>query len=155
MSRSRWDHSDDPSKPVFDFKKATPENITDKCLTCHASGSEHISASNSFHRQNDVACTSCHSMHHAKTKEHMLIKSEPGLCYSCHLQQKAQFNMPFRHRVNEGLISCTDCHNQHGTGGVLEGTIWSARCEPLPAETWFALSATRTSRDPSCLSTRP
>jgi len=51
----------------------------------------------------------------------MLVKAEPGLCYSCHLQQRAQFNMPFRHRVNEGLIQCTDCHNQHGTGGVLEG----------------------------------
>src|SRR5437660_4024448 len=27
----------------------------------------------------------------------------------------------FRSRVNEGLMQCTDCHNQHGTGGVLEG----------------------------------
>ena len=115
-------HADDPSKEaVFDYKKATPEAITDRCLTCHASGSEHISASNSFHRQNDVSCTSCHSMHHATTKEHMLVRAEPGLCYSCHLQQRAQFNMPFHHRVNEGLIHCTDCHNQHGTGGVLEG----------------------------------
>ncbi|OLB29412.1 MAG: hypothetical protein AUH13_15850 [Acidobacteria bacterium 13_2_20CM_58_27] len=116
------DHADDPSKSsLFDFKKATSEDITERCLTCHASGSEHMSASNSFHRQNDVSCTSCHSMHHATTKEHMLIKAEPGLCYSCHLQQKAQFNMPFRHRVNEGLITCTDCHNQHGTSSVLEG----------------------------------
>jgi len=115
------EHADDPSKTVFDFKTAKPEAITDRCLSCHASGSEHMSASNSFHRQNDVTCTSCHSMHHAATKEHMLIKAEPGLCYSCHLQQKAQFNMPFHHRVNEGLITCTDCHNQHGTGGVLEG----------------------------------
>jgi len=115
------EHADDPSKTVFDFKTAKPEAITDRCLSCHASGSEHMSASNSFHRQNDVTCTSCHSMHHATTKEHILIKAEPGLCYSCHLQQKAQFNMPFHHRVNEGLITCTDCHNQHGTGGVLEG----------------------------------
>src|SRR5439155_617342 len=66
------DHADDPSKPVFDYKTATPEATTYRC-------------------------------------------------YSCHLQQRAQFNMPFRHRVNEGLIQCTDCHNQHGTGGVLEG----------------------------------
>jgi DmsE family decaheme c-type cytochrome len=115
------DHADDPSKPVLDFKTAKPETITDRCLSCHASGSEHMNASNSFHRQNDVSCTSCHSMHHAKTREHMLVKAEPELCYSCHLQQRAQFNMPFRHRVNEGLIQCTDCHNQHGTGSVLEG----------------------------------
>jgi hypothetical protein len=22
--------------------------------------------------------------------------------------------MPFKHRVNEGFMSCTDCHNPHG-----------------------------------------
>jgi len=115
------EHADDPSKTVFDFKTEKPEAITARCLSCHASGTEHISASNSFHRQNDVNCTSCHSMHHAATKEYMLVKAQPELCLSCHLQQRAQFNMPFRHRVNEGLIQCTDCHNQHGTGGVLEG----------------------------------
>ncbi len=54
------EHADDPSKSVFDFKTAKPEAITDRCLSCHASGSEHMSASNSFHRQNDVTCTSCH-----------------------------------------------------------------------------------------------
>src|SRR5256884_1923390 len=62
------DHADDPSKSsLFDFKKATSEDITERCLTCHASGSEHMSASNSFHRQNDVSCTSCHSM---RSEEH-------------------------------------------------------------------------------------
>jgi len=115
------EHADDPSKSLFDFKTEKSEAITARCLTCHASGTEHISASNSFHRQHDVNCTSCHSMHHATTQEHLLIKAEPALCYSCHLQQKAQFDMPFHHRVNEGLVTCTDCHNQHGTGGVLEG----------------------------------
>ena len=30
-------------------------------------------------------------------------------------RQKAEFDMPFHHRVNEGLIQCTDCHNPHGT----------------------------------------
>jgi DmsE family decaheme c-type cytochrome len=28
---------------------------------------------------------------------------------------KAQFSMPFKHRVNEGAAQCTDCHNPHGT----------------------------------------
>jgi DmsE family decaheme c-type cytochrome len=27
---------------------------------------------------------------------------------------KAQFSMPFKHRVNEGVVQCTDCHNPHG-----------------------------------------
>jgi hypothetical protein len=116
------DHADDPSKPVFDFKTAKPETITDRCLSCHASGSEHMSASNSFHRQNDVSCTSCHSMHHAKTREHMLVKA-------------ATTN-------TERVVSW-------------KGTIWSGKCGLQPLVTWFALSVTETSRDPSCLSTRP
>ena len=110
----------DESKQPFRFEKAKPEAINERCLTCHASGPDHLNISNSFHRQNDISCTSCHSPHFATTKEFLLRKEQPQLCYDCHLQQKSQFNMPFRHRVNEGLIQCTDCHNQHGTGGVWE-----------------------------------
>jgi len=76
-----------------------------------------MNAINSEHSKNDVSCTSCHSPHHAETKEFLLIKAQPALCYGCHSQQQAQFNMPFHHRVNEGLIQCSDCHNVHGTVG--------------------------------------
>jgi DmsE family decaheme c-type cytochrome len=109
-------------KLIFDFEAGTttPEMVNNRCLTCHASGPAHLNSSNSFHRQNEVSCINCHSPHHAATKEKLLVKTQPDLCYTCHLQQKSQFNMPFRHRVNEGLIQCTDCHNQHGTGGVWE-----------------------------------
>jgi DmsE family decaheme c-type cytochrome len=116
--------SKDPAakKLIFDFeaKTTTPETINKQCLTCHASGPTHLNSANSFHRQNDVGCTSCHSAHHSTTAEKLLVKAQPDLCYTCHLQQKSQFNMPFRHRVNEHLIQCTDCHDQHGTNGVWE-----------------------------------
>jgi DmsE family decaheme c-type cytochrome len=100
---------------IFVFTKATAKQVTDRCLSCHAGGNEHMHAINSVHGQNNVTCLSCHSAHHAETKEFLLVKSQPALCYSCHLQQKAQFDMPFHHRVNEGLIQCSDCHNVHGT----------------------------------------
>ena len=57
-----------------------------------------------------------------KKREFLLVKSQPQLCYSCHLQQKPQFDMPFHHRVNEGLVQCTDCHNPHGTVARQTGT---------------------------------
>ena len=66
---------------------------------------EHMNAINSEHSKNDVSCISCHSPHHSETKEFMLVKAQPELCYTCHLQQRAQFEMPFHHRVNEGLSS--------------------------------------------------
>jgi DmsE family decaheme c-type cytochrome len=107
---------------IFDFgaKTTTPAMINKQCLTCHASGPAHLNSANSFHRQNDVSCTGCHSPHHAGVQEKLLVKAQPELCYTCHLQQKSQFNMPFRHRVNEGLVQCTDCHDQHGSAGNWE-----------------------------------
>jgi DmsE family decaheme c-type cytochrome len=94
---------------------ADAKAISARCLTCHAGGTQHMNAINSVHSKNDVSCVSCHSPHHAKEAEFLLIKSQPELCYSCHLQQKAEFDMPFHHRVNEGMVQCSDCHNVHGT----------------------------------------
>ena len=110
-------HVADPSdtSKLLIFEKASTKEINARCLTCHAGGPQHMNAINSIHSASDVSCISCHSPHHAATNEFLLAKSQPQLCYSCHLQQKAQFSMPFHHRVNEGLIQCTDCHNPHGT----------------------------------------
>lgn len=111
------EHTGDPADKtkIFGFKGASTEKINSKCLTCHAAGPQQMNSANSLHRKNDVSCISCHSPHHAQSKESLLVKSQPELCYSCHLQQKPQFNMPFHHRVNEGFVQCTDCHNPHGT----------------------------------------
>ncbi len=102
---------------IYTFKNASAKDINARCMNCHAGGPQHMNAINSVHTQNDVSCISCHSPHHSETKEFLLTKAQPQLCYSCHLQQKAQFEMPFHHRVNEGLVQCTDCHNPHGTVG--------------------------------------
>ncbi len=111
------EHTGDPADKtkIFSFKGASTEKINSKCLTCHASGPQQMNATNSLHRKNEVSCISCHSPHHAQSREFLLVKSQPELCYTCHLQQKPQFNMPFHHRVNEGLVKCSDCHNPHGT----------------------------------------
>jgi DmsE family decaheme c-type cytochrome len=61
-----------------------------------------------------VGCTDCHDPHHAKEKDFLLKDKQPTLCYGCHLDKDQQFNRPFHHRVNEGLVKCTDCHNPHG-----------------------------------------
>jgi len=100
---------------IFTFAGASAQEISARCLDCHAGGTQHMSAINSVHLRNDVSCLSCHSPHHPKESQFLLVKSQPELCYSCHLPQKAQFDMPFHHRVNEGLVQCGDCHNVHGT----------------------------------------
>ena len=106
---------------IFRFETASAHEINARCLDCHAGGPQHMNALNSEHEKNGVSCISCHSPHHPKESDFLLVKSQPELCYSCHLQQKAQFDMPFHHRVNEGLIQCSDCHNVHGTAGPKPG----------------------------------
>ena len=44
-----------------------------------------------------------------------LRKAQPDLCYECHTNIQAQFALPTHHRVPEGAMKCTDCHNAHGT----------------------------------------
>jgi DmsE family decaheme c-type cytochrome len=88
--------------------------VLEACLACHAKDFSKSNIRRSVHTENDVVCTNCHSIHRAQTPKFLLAKRQRDLCYTCHLEAKAQFNMPFRHRVNEGAIECTDCHNPHG-----------------------------------------
>ncbi len=103
----------DKSK-IFTFKGASNKEISRRCLECHTYGEEHANFDRSQHNVNDVTCTSCHSPHHAKEAQYLLVDKQPQLCFSCHTETRADFSKPFRHRVNEGLVRCTDCHNQHG-----------------------------------------
>ena len=102
---------------IFKFETASTKEINARCLTCHPGGPQHMNTITSEHSRNEVSCISCHSPHHGNGSDFLLVKSQPQLCYTCHLQQKAQFDMPFHHRVNEGLVQCSDCHNVHGTVG--------------------------------------
>jgi len=99
---------------IFSFKGAKTDDISKTCLTCHGASAEQRHFLRSGHNENGVSCTSCHSVHAANV-ESLLVSKQPALCYSCHVEQRADFQKPFRHRVNEGLIKCTDCHNAHGS----------------------------------------
>lgn len=103
----------DPKK-IFSFKTASAKEINQRCLECHSSGKDHMNFSRSAHSENNLSCLSCHSSHKGMTNQFLLVKAQPTLCYSCHQKVKPQFNMPFHHRVEEGLIQCSDCHNPHG-----------------------------------------
>jgi DmsE family decaheme c-type cytochrome len=44
----------------------------------------------------------------------MLKENDPQLCTGCHAEVKPQFTMPHHHKVLEGTMRCSDCHNPHG-----------------------------------------
>ncbi len=100
---------------IFNPAKASAKEANEKCQSCHVSA--HPNFANSPHAKANVSCISCHDVHKAK-EDHLLKAAQPALCYQCHSDQKAQFNMPIHHKVNEGLVKCSDCHDVHGTFGV-------------------------------------
>ncbi len=110
--KAHVDSGGDPTK-IINPKNLSAKNASQICLSCHL-GQEHSNFARSAHLSNGVGCTSCHDPHHYQVRETLLAKPQPTLCYSCHADKKAEFAKPFHHRVNEGLVQCSDCHNEHG-----------------------------------------
>jgi DmsE family decaheme c-type cytochrome len=98
---------------IVRFNKLTPSEVDKTCLGCHAN--THPNFLRSPHAKAGVTCLSCHSIHKAVPDTTLLVATQPTLCYSCHTSIKPAFAMPFHHKVNEGLLGCSDCHDVHGT----------------------------------------
>ena len=96
------------------FESLSAKQSSDVCLRCHAGQEERNNFRRGEHWRNDVSCINCHSPHPAKPADKLLVQKEPDLCYSCHAEVKAEFSAPFHHKVPEGAMKCTDCHNPHG-----------------------------------------
>ena len=105
--------SADPEK-IIRFGGLSREESSKRCLSCHEFGQEHANFLRSEHAKNNIGCIDCHSVHTPRVQARLLKATMPQLCYGCHLEVKPDFSKPFHHRVNEGLISCNDCHNPHG-----------------------------------------
>ncbi len=97
------------------FSLMTPKQVLDDCLTCHSKDISRANIRRSVHTGADVVCSTCHSIHQPQTPKFLLARVQKDLCYQCHQTVRAQFEMPVKHRVNEGVIECSDCHNPHGT----------------------------------------
>lgn len=97
------------------FSLMGPRQTLDACLRCHGKDFPRANIRRSQHSLADVACATCHSIHRSPAPKFLLAKQQTDLCYTCHTPIRAQFNMPFKHRVHEGFMNCTDCHNPHGT----------------------------------------
>jgi DmsE family decaheme c-type cytochrome len=91
------------------------------CLTCHRNQTTNAGRIEASHARNSIACTSCHSVHgHGPDgSSYGLVARRAAeintLCETCHIDVKAAFALPFKHRVPENAMTCVDCHNPHGT----------------------------------------
>jgi len=100
---------------ILQLSKASPKVVDTTCLGCHAGA--HPNFDRSPHAKAGVSCTSCHSVHSPGSEDKLLIAAQPKLCYTCHTDIKPAFAQPFHHKVDEGLVKCSDCHDTHGTFG--------------------------------------
>ena len=100
---------------IIAFSQLAPGQVMNACLRCHSESLARANIRRSPHTLNSVACLQCHSIHKPTTPKFLLAKSQPGLCYGCHIDIRAQFSMPFKHSVDQGFMACSDCHNPHGT----------------------------------------
>lgn len=98
---------------IFRFTTASATMVNHKCLSCHAGA--HPDFARSPHADAGLTCLSCHSVHHSVTPSFLLTQAQPKLCYTCHADVKVRFSMAFHHKVPEGFMKCTDCHDPHGT----------------------------------------
>ena len=69
--------------------------VAESCETCHGPGSIHVE--NRGRKTGDI------------------LKGNPDACFGCHLDIKGKFMLQHHHPVVEGRMSCTDCHNMHGS----------------------------------------
>jgi predicted CXXCH cytochrome family protein len=131
-------HIEDPTVKgsIISFKSKDAKAISENCLACHAGKESHNNFRRGEHWRNNIGCTDCHTPH-GPGKENfkassvafvgpaaeqrpnqadawMLRQSEPQLCMKCHNETKSQFSKPFHHKVLEGTMTCSDCHNAHG-----------------------------------------
>jgi len=107
------DGGGDKSK-IFSFVGRRADDVSRRCLQCHEFTQEHGNFLRSPHMKANVGCTTCHSPHHPTVQHALLTDEQPSLCYRCHAETKSDFAKPFRHRVNEKLVTCSDCHSVHG-----------------------------------------
>src|SRR5277367_324880 len=76
---------------IFTFKDVSPAETSARCLSCHQNSQEHNNYGRSAHLESGVGCIDCHDPHHSKEKEFLLKEASPKLCYTCHLDVRAEF----------------------------------------------------------------
>jgi DmsE family decaheme c-type cytochrome len=123
------------------FHPTTPEEVEADnaiCLTCHERG-KRTAWAGSTHEERGVACSTCHSvMRNVSPKFNLAKLTTEEVCFQCHKLQRAQMQRSSHMPVREGKITCSNCHNPHGsvygTEAMLDAPSINDNCYKCHAE---------------------
>ncbi len=102
---------------VFGAKSVnTADARNGACQDCHIKDSKRSHWEGSTHQARDVTCSACHKVHVAKDSVRDK-RTQSEVCFACHKEQRNLINKPSHHPLAEGKMSCSDCHNPHGSTG--------------------------------------
>jgi DmsE family decaheme c-type cytochrome len=110
--------SDPATNPVKRFSKLPPKEVNATCTTCHNRG-EHTLWDGSQHESRGLSCVNCHSIHAPVSEQkHLKAETQPKLCVNCHRDKVAKLDRSGHMPVREGKMTCSTCHNPHGSTNV-------------------------------------
>lgn len=124
-------------KAINSLKADSAQSVSERnqaCLACHQEGARNAWHAGA-HDQNEVACTGCHKLH-TERDEVLARGTQPEVCFTCHLKQRADFLKASSHPVRAGRQSCSDCHSVHGssTTAMLNKPTLNQTCFSCHAE---------------------
>ena len=120
-SKDHLEHkgSSKPPKPDVSFgvRTSSPADVRNgACQECHTKDKKRSHWEGSTHQARDVTCAACHKIHVAKDVVRDK-RTQSETCFTCHKEQRIQVNKASHHPVIEGKMTCSDCHNVHGSAG--------------------------------------
>jgi DmsE family decaheme c-type cytochrome len=113
-------HVEDPGDDtaIHKFTTMAPRLANDTCLSCHTKAT-HALWEGSTHDARNLSCITCHSVHAPKSEHAQLkVASEVELCATCHRVQAMKMKRVAHMPITEGKMTCSSCHNPHGSTNV-------------------------------------
>lgn len=104
-----------------------------ECQQCHSevthkfAGATHANLKAQGDNAKNIGCESCHgpgSKHvEAGGGAGTIVnpRTSPETCFQCHLDKRAEFQLPHSHPVASGKMTCSDCHEPHQDDAVMGG----------------------------------